>query len=85
MTKQINITGGSMGLPGPELKKCGTFEHKLFGVRRLCEPIQQTLEPVARQYELKVLSAFARQVDQSLADGSDHVERLPVGHTVASR
>ena len=74
-----------MGLPGPELKQRRPFEDKLPGVRRLCEPVEQTLQSVARQDELKLLAALAGEVHQALADGGHQVAGLPVRHAVASR
>jgi len=62
-----------MGLLVPDDKQHRAFQQKAFGVRRLTQPEEQPLDPVAQEEKVEVLPAAGGFVLQASLDGRGQV------------
>ncbi len=64
-TEEVEVTGGAMGLAGPDSEQRSAFEHEAHRVLRSREPEEQPLVRIAREHELKILVPLVSQPQQS--------------------
>ena len=69
----------------PDDEQCGALEHELRRMRRRREPMQKTLVRVAREEELKILTALAGKALESGADRSADILQILRHHGVMRR
>jgi hypothetical protein len=74
-----------MELIGPDAEEHCTLEDELVAVRRTAEPVEESLDDVAGQDELKVLALLAGQVRQPVAHRRGQVAGPVLAHVRDSR
>ncbi len=84
-TEQVEVSGRSMRLAGPEREERSSLQHEPLRVRRRREPEEQPLVRVPREHELEVLAPLARQTRQACAHRRADVRRRGLRHASASR
>ena len=68
LAQQVEVTGGPEGLGRPNGDEHGALQDEPICVSRDRETIEQPLQGEARQDEIEILAALARDVEQKLAD-----------------
>ena len=66
--EQVEVTGGPEGLGRPHGDEHGPLQDEPIRVSRNRETVEEPLQGEARQDEVEILAALARDVEQALAD-----------------
>ena len=84
-SQQVEVSGGAVALAAPACEEQGTLQDEGVRVGRLGQSVQEALDRVPREDELKVLTPLSCPVQEPLANGCGQVPLLPRTQTSASR
>ena len=71
--EKVYVTGRPMGSVRPDREEHCAFQQEFFRVGRATEPIEQPLNAVADEHEVKGLLAALAQCEQPLPDGGRQI------------
>ncbi len=74
-----------MRFAAPRMEEYRPFENEAVSMWRSGQPVEQALENVVRQDELKLLGAPASELVEALPDRRGDVAGRPSAHAMASR